>query len=186
MDFYDVKGVLESLLQALHIGGVRFEPAPHPSFHPGKCAALMHSGRNLGVLGELHPNLRPRYELPAAAVLAADLDLTTLLDLVPARHEIASPPAFPPVLEDLALVVDEALPAEAVEDVLHQAGGRLLAGLRLFDVYRGEAVGAGKKSLAYALTYQAPDRTLTDTEIAALRAGIVRALAEQLGARLRT
>ena len=78
------------------------------------------------------------------------------------------------------------LPAEAVEVVLHKAGGTLLAGVSLFDVYRGEAIGAGKKSLAYALTYQAADRTLTDTEVAALRASIVRALAEQLGAQLRT
>jgi phenylalanyl-tRNA synthetase beta chain len=186
MDFYDVKGVLESLLQALHLSGARFEPAQHPSFHPGKCATLTLAGHGLGVLGELHPNLRPRYDLPSAAVLAADLDLAALLSLVPPRHEVASPPAFPPVLEDLAMVVDEAVPAEAVEDVLHKAGGTLLAGLRLFDVYRGEAIGAGRKSLAYALTYQAPDRTLTDTEVAALRASIVRALAEQLGAQLRT
>ncbi|MBM3122138.1 MAG: phenylalanine--tRNA ligase subunit beta, partial [Chloroflexi bacterium] len=144
------------------------------------------AGRVLGVLGELHPNLRPRYELPTAPVLAADLDLATLLTLVPPRHEVTSAPAFPPVLEDLAIIVDEAVPAEAVEGVLHQAGGTLLAGLHLFDVYRGEALGADKKSLAYALAYQAPDRTLTDTEVAALRASIVRALAEQLGAQLRT
>jgi phenylalanyl-tRNA synthetase beta chain len=186
MDFYDAKGVLESLLQALHISGARFEPAQHPSFHPGKCAALTLAGRGLGVLGELHPNLRQRYDLPSAAVLAGDLDLATMLTLVPPRHEVASAPAFPPVLEDLAMIVDEAVPAEAVEVVLHKAGGTLLAGVRLFDVYRGEAIGTGKKSLAYALTYQAPDRTLTDTEVAALRAGIVRALAEQLGAQLRT
>ena len=186
MDFYDIKGVLESLLQALHISGAHFEPAQHPSFHPGKCAMLTVAGRGLGALGELHPNLRPRYDLPAPAVLALDLDLAALLTLVPARHEVTAAPAFPPVLEDLAIVLEEAVPAEAVEGVVRQAGGALLAGLRLFDVYRGEAIGAGKKSLAYAVTYQAPDRTLTDTEIAALRAGIVRALAEQLGAQLRT
>jgi phenylalanyl-tRNA synthetase beta chain len=186
MDFYDVKGVLESLLQALHIRAARFEPAQHPSFHPGKCAALTLAGRTLGVLGELHPNLRQRYDLPAAPVLAADLDLAALMTQVPARHEVTASPAFPPVLEDLAIVVDESVAAEAVEAVLRKAGGMLLAGLRLFDVYRGEAIAAGKKSLAYALTYQAPDRTLTDSEVAGLRAAVVRALAEQLGAQLRT
>jgi phenylalanyl-tRNA synthetase beta chain len=98
---------------------------------------------------------------------------------------VAAPP-FPPVLEDLAIVVDEDLPAEAVEVVLRQAAGALLAELRLFDLYRGESIGAGKKSLAYALTYQAQDRTLTDSEVAALRAAIVRALGQKLGAQLRT
>jgi len=90
------------------------------------------------------------------------------------------------VLEDLAIVVEEGVPAASVEEVLRQAGGALLAEVRLFDLYRGEAIGAGKKSLAYGLTYQAADRTLTDTEVAALRKTIVRALAEKLGAVLRT
>ncbi len=186
VDFYDLKGLCQSLLQALHIGGAKYEPAVHPSFHPGKCAQVSVQGQVLGVLGELHPNLRRSYELPEAAVVAADLDLGVLLSAVPARHEVAATPPFPPVLEDLAIVVDEGLPAEAVEVVLRQAAGALLAELRVFDVYRGESIGAGKKSLAYALTYQAPDRTLTDSEVAALRKTIVRALEEKLGAKLRT
>jgi len=185
VDFYDLKGLCQSLLQALHIRDARYEPAVHPSFHPGKCAQVSVQGQVLGVLGELHPNLRRSYELPEAAVVAADLDLGVLLSAVPARHEVAAAPPFPPVLEDLAIVVDEGLPAEAVEVVLRQAAGALLAELRLFDVYRGESIGAGKKSLAYALTYQAPDRTLTDTEVAALRKTIVRDLEEKLGAELR-
>ena len=186
MDFYDLKGVLQSLLQGLHIGEAKYEPAVHPSFHPGKCAQVSLQGQVLGVFGELHPNLRRRYEMPEAAVLAADLDLGVLLSAVPARHEVVAAPPFPPVLEDLAIVVDESLPAEAVEVVLRQAAGALLAELRLFDLYRGESIGAGKKSLAYALKYQAQDRTLTDSEVAALRTAIVRALGEKLGAQLRT
>jgi phenylalanyl-tRNA synthetase beta chain len=90
------------------------------------------------------------------------------------------------VLEDLAIVVDETVPAESVEAVVRQAGGALLAEMHLFDLYRGEAIGAGRKSLAYALTYQAVDRTLTDVEVASLRKAIVRALAEKIGAQLRT
>jgi len=186
VDFYDLKGLCQSLLQGLHIGEAKYEPAVHPSFHPGKCAQVSVQGQALGVLGELHPNLRRSYELPEAAVVAADLDLGVLLSAVPARHEVAAAPPFPPVLEDLAIVVEEGLPAEAVEVVLRQAAGALLAELRVFDVYRGESIGAGKKSLAYALTYQAPDRTLTDSEVAALRTTIVRALEEKLRAKLRT
>jgi len=186
IDTYDLKGVLEGLLQALHVPGAQFEPAVHPSFHPGKCARIVLADQMLGLLGELHPSLRNRYELPETAVVAADLDMDALLGLIPARHPVTPAPAFPPVLEDLAIVVDESLPAASVEEVLRLAGGALLAEVRLFDLYRGEALGAGKKSLAYALTYQAADRTLTDTEVAALRKNIVRALADKLGAVLRT
>jgi phenylalanyl-tRNA synthetase beta chain len=185
MDVYDLKGVIEGLLQALHVPEAKFESGEHPSFHPGKCARVVVGGQMLGILGELHPTLRQCYELPETAVVAADLDMDALLELIPERHNAIPTPAFPPVLEDLAIVVDESVPAVSVEEVLRQAGGTLLANVRLFDLYRGEVIGAGKKSLAYGLTYQAADRTLTDTEVAALRKTIVRALAEKLGAQLR-
>ncbi len=186
IDVYDLKGVLEGLLQALHVAGAQFESGEHPSFHPGKCARIVVAGQMLGNLGELHPSLRQRYELPETAVVAAELDMDALVGLVPERHTVKPTPAFPPVLEDLAIVVEDSVPAVNVEEVVRQAGGVLLADVRLFDLYRGEAIGAGKKSLAYALTYQAADRTLTDTEVAALRKTIVRALTEKLGAQLRT
>jgi phenylalanyl-tRNA synthetase beta chain len=174
------------LLQALHVPEAEFESGEHPSFHPGKCARVIVAGHMLGILGELHPSLRQRYELPETAIVAADLDVDALLGLIPPRHSVTPTPSFPPVLEDLAIVVDESAPAASVEEVIRQAGGPLLAEVRLFDLYRGGAIGAGKKSLAYGLTYQAADRTLTDTEVAALRKTIVRALAEKLGAQLRT
>jgi phenylalanyl-tRNA synthetase beta chain len=186
IDVYDLKGVVHALLQSLHVPGARFEAEEHPSFHPGKCARVVAAGRTFGVLGELHPSLRQSYDLPEGPVVAADLDLEALLSLVPARHDVTPTPAFPPVLEDLAIVVEEAVPAESVEAVVRQAGGALLADLRLFDLYRGEAIGAGRKSLAYALTYQAADRTLTDAEVASLRKAIVRALGEKLNALLRS
>ena len=94
-------------------------------------------------------------------------------------------PAFPPVLEDLALVVDESLPAERVAELIRQTGGKVVADVRLFDVYRGEKIGAGKKSLAYSLTYQAADKTLSDKDVAGIRAHILRRLEQELGAKLR-
>jgi phenylalanyl-tRNA synthetase beta chain len=100
-------------------------------------------------------------------------------------YAVSPVPEFPPVKEDLAVIVDEAVPADRVEAVIRASGGALLAGLTLFDVYRGEQIGAGKKSLAYSLTYQAPDRTLTDAEVAKLRGRIVKRLQEELGATLR-
>ncbi len=97
-----------------------------------------------------------------------------------------SVPALPPVLEDIAVVVDEAVPAEKVVQAIREAGGKMLTGVTLFDIYRGEQIGAGKKSLAYSLTYQASDRTLTDQEAAQIRQRIIRRLEQELAARLRS
>lgn len=185
MDFFDLKGLIDAVLSALAIPSSRFVPADHPTFHPGKCASLSVNSQPLGILGEVHPTVQRRYDLEPTPVLAAELDLDALLRCIPPWRTIRPVPAFPPVLEDLAFVVDDATPAERVTAALHKAGGELLADVRLFDVYRGESVGPGKKSLAYALTYQAPDRTLTDAEVAVIRQRIIRHLERELKARLR-
>jgi phenylalanyl-tRNA synthetase beta chain len=185
MDFYDLKGLLAGLFDALHIGGVHYEPHEHPSFHPGKCARVMVGEQQLGVMGELHPLVRQRYDLQPAALMIADLDFKLLISTIPELYAVQPVSTFPPVLEDLAVIVDEAVPAIRVEEVLRQGAGKILSGLRLFDVYRGEQIGAGKKSLAYGLTYQAPDRTLTDQEIQQIRQRIIRRLEQELGAKLR-
>jgi phenylalanyl-tRNA synthetase beta chain len=189
MDFYDLKGLLTSLLEGLHIPDVHYEPTTAPTFHPGKCSRMLCGEKQLGVFGELHPQVREHFDWPAAfsgtPLLAADLDMDTLLALVPTLYDIAPVPEFPPVLEDLALVVDESLPAERVAELIRQTGGKVVREVRLFDVYRGEKVGAGKKSLAYSITYQASDRTLSDKDVAGLRAHILRKLEQELGAKLR-
>ena len=95
-------------------------------------------------------------------------------------------PEFPPVLEDIAVIVDEALPADRVETLIRQTGGKTLADVRLFDVFRGEQIGAGKKSLAYSLTYQSFDKTLTDADAAQVRNKIVKRLEQEFGAKLRS
>jgi phenylalanyl-tRNA synthetase beta chain len=190
MDFYDLKGILAALFGGLHLPEVVYEPAEHPTFHPGKCARLLSAGQSLGVFGELHPQVRDRYDWPTAyarlPILAADLDLDLILSLVPALYPIAPVPEYPPVLEDLAVVVDEALPAERVAELIRQTGGRIVAEVRLFDVYRGEKIGAGKKSLAYRITYQAPDKTLSDRDVAGIRARILKRLEQEVGAILRS
>jgi len=186
MDFYDLKGVLAALLEALHIEDVGYEPAMHPSFHPGKQAKVQAGEREIGGFGELHPMIRQNYDLPDSPLLAAELDLDVLLPLIPEQYISQPVPAYPPVLEDLALVVDETLPAERVAEVIRQAGGKIVTGVRLFDVYRGGKIGAGKKSLAYSLTYQAPNKTLTDRDVAGIRTRIIRRLEQELGAALRS
>ncbi len=184
MDFYDLKGRLEALVEALHLGEVAFRPANHPSLHPGKSAEMVVGEQAVGVLGELHPAVAHDLGLDAAPVLVADLDAAALLAAIPDGHAITPISPFPPVVEDLAVVVDEDVPAAEVEAVIRKAGGRRLADVRLFDVYRGEQIGAGKKSLAYRLTYQDMEKTLTDKDAAKIRKRIVKAL-QKMGAQLR-
>jgi phenylalanyl-tRNA synthetase beta chain len=138
----------------------------------------------IGVLGELHPLVKDRYEFEEPPVLVAEFDLASMREMESA-YELKSVPDVPPVLEDIALILDEAVPAAQVEALIRQTGGRVLTEVKLFDVYRGEQIGAGKKSLAYSLTYQA-EKTLTDKEAAAIRNKIVRRLENELGAKLRS
>lgn len=189
MDFFDLKGVLEALLRALRVAGVpRFEPVEHSTFHPGRAAVLTLDEQAIGVLGEVHPLVREAFGLGLdleTPVLAAELDLDALTADLTQIREIRPVPQHPAIYQDIALIVDAATPAAEVEAVIRQAGGDLLEDAQLFDVYRGDPIPAGKKSLAYALTYRAPDRTLKDKEVAKVHAGIVRAAAHRLGAELR-
>jgi phenylalanyl-tRNA synthetase beta chain len=186
MDFFDLKGLVSALLDGLQVKNVRYSAAESPTFHPGKTAHVLIGDTFLGVMGELHPLVRENYILPGTPLLAAELDLELLLSVIPLRYDVLPVPAFPPMLEDLAVVVDESLPAERVAEMIRQAGGQTVIDVRLFDVYRGDQIGAGLKSLAYSLTYQAQDRTLTDPEAAQIRQRIIRRLEQELGAKLRS
>jgi len=184
MSFYDLKGVVETLLARLGLKGT-FEQTDHPAFHPGRCAQLRVGGGVVGVMGELHPGVREAFDLPAQPVCALEFDLEALLAQVGAARTMQPISRFPAVVQDLALVVDENLSAEEVRRAILVFGGRLLRDARLFDLYRGEQVPPGKKSLAYSLTYQSEDRTLTDDEVAQVQERIVQHLAKELGAELR-
>ncbi len=165
-DFYDLKGVLEGLAADLHLPAIAFEPARDvPHLHPGRAARLLVGGKSVGAFGELHPKVAAAVKLADRAVLAAELDLEAVLAAVPERFAYRPISPFPPVLRDVAVVVAEDVPAERVLAELTAAGGELLEGARLFDVYRGESIPPGTKSLAYALTYRVADRQLTDKEV---------------------
>ncbi|MGD9099698.1 MAG: phenylalanine--tRNA ligase subunit beta [Anaerolineae bacterium] len=185
MDFYDLKGVVESLLQGLCVETVAFRPVEHPSYHPGRTAELVLNDQPAGVLGQLHPLVCEAYGLTEYPLLAADLDVEVLRAATRLQHAVRAVSRYPAALQDIAVVVDEDVPAAEVQAVIEQAGGWLLRGVRLFDQYRGAQVGAGKKSLAYSLTFQADDRTLTDKDANKLREKIVRQLKKKLGATLR-
>ncbi len=184
LDFFDLKGVIEALMLALHLN-VTYAPAEHPSFHPGKCAAILMGTTALGVFGELHPLVQENYDF-SAPVVAADFDLEAVLDAANTAFDLKSVSDFPPILEDIAVIVDEALPADRAEALIRQTGGKMLASVRLFDVFRSEQIGAGKKSLAYALSYQSTDSTLTDKDAAQIRSRIIKRLEQELGAKLRS
>ena len=186
MDFYDLKGLVEELLSDLHISGVQYHPESIPSFHPGKSARIEQEGRTLGFLGEVHPQVLGNYELPDRSLPAALLDVASLIGGVDELYDVSPIYDQPPVLEDLALVVNEEIPAGEVEALVWQTAGNILREVRLFDVYRGEQLGEGKKSLAYSLVYQHPEKTLTDKEVLAIRNKIVSRLEKELGAQLRS
>jgi phenylalanyl-tRNA synthetase beta chain len=185
LDFFDMKGRIELLLGELHYKNVSYAATDTASYlHPGKAAQVKVNGRAVGVFGELHPLTKEKYEFGTAPVVVAEFDLDALYNVEPS-YGLIPVADVPPVLEDIAVIVDESVPAERVEGLIRQTGGRPVAQVRLFDVYRGEQIGTGKKSLAYSLTYQS-DRTMTDAEAAAIRTKIVKRLEHEVGAKLRS
>jgi phenylalanyl-tRNA synthetase beta chain len=165
LDFFDLKGVVEALAADLHLPEVVFRQSAASYLHPGKAAEMDVGGRAAGSFGSLHPKVAEAFDLGSRQVLAGELDLEVILTAVPERYRYTPVPRFPAALRDVAVIVDEETPAERIVAEIRAAGAGLLSGVRLFDLYRGESIPAGKKSLAYALAYQAGDRTLTDKEV---------------------
>jgi len=179
-DFFAAKGLLEALLETLRVDDWCVEVGGEPFTHPGRGAQVIVGGENVGWLGELHPLVAQAWDLGAhAAGFELDLDRVVAAAVAVPRFRAIS--SFPPVRQDLAVVVPEDLPAASVLGAVREAGGALLSDARIFDVYRGEQIGAGRTSLALALTFQAPDRTLTDDDVAPVREQIVAALAQRGG-----
>ncbi|MBM3190022.1 MAG: phenylalanine--tRNA ligase subunit beta, partial [Chloroflexi bacterium] len=185
MDLYDLKGIVEALCERLGAEGVGLAPIEHPTFHPGRVAGLSLNGDPIGVLGEVHPLVRASYDLSDRAVYLLELDLEKLLAAARPLQRFRPISRMPVLKIDLAVVVDEAVPADAVASAIRASGGALLVDLVLFDVYRGAQLGAGKKNLAYSLTFQSRDKTLTTEQITRQRDRIVQALEKEHGAQIR-
>jgi len=193
VDFYDLKGVVETLFDGLHISRYRFTPTQHPTFHPGRCALVevvrsSASGAEIfspiGVMGEVHPLVQQRYDLPHRAYLC-ELDLELLYAAIPARLTYQTIARHQELTRDLAIVIEQQVEAQDVRDVIVANGGELLRSVTLFDIYTGEPIPVGKKNLTYSLVYQAGDRTLTDAEANALQEKIIHTLHDTYGATLR-
>ncbi len=187
LDFFDLKGILQSLFANLNLD-VSYTAANHPSYRPGRTAKLMLGQTQIGLMGELHPLVVERYDMHIDTdqpVLAADLDLELLLHHAGEAYTFEPITSYPAVHEDLALVVDQDIMAVDVETAVFKAGGFLLKKVTLFDVYTGSQIPTGKKSLAYHLTFQSPNKTLTDKDVSKMRNRIIKTLEKQLDAKLR-
>ena len=181
-DFYEAKGLIELLARALGVE-LTFAPASRPYLHPGRAAEVSLGGSTLGWVGELHPGVLKRIGSPAAA--AFELDAGPLLSAATVGIETyRDVTSHPGIGEDIAVVADRSIPAAEIKQVVLEAGGELLHDASVFDVYEGEQVGPGRRSLALRLDFRAPDRTLSDSDVAPLREAIVTAL-DGIGASLR-
>jgi phenylalanyl-tRNA synthetase beta chain len=182
VDLFAVKGVLEALGDALRVPGLRLGPAPQPFLHPGRGARIvLGEEQEIGWLGELHPLVAEAWQLPSVACLELNLDELIEHACQPLYKDLIG---FPPLRQDLAVVLPASVPAQAALDAAAAAGGKLLHEVRMFDVYSGPQVGEGKRSLALALAFRAPDRTLSEADVLPLRERILAALGE-LGGELR-
>jgi phenylalanyl-tRNA synthetase beta chain len=182
-DWSDAIGIVRDLAAELGVS-VDVTSGSTAPWHPGRCAAVSVGGRVIGHAGELHPRVIGELDLPSRTV-AFEIDLDALLAAAP---EAAAAPVFstmPVAKEDLAVVVADDVPADAVRRALASGGGDLLESVRLFDTYSGEQVGQGRTSLAFALRMRAPDRTLSAAEVAEVRQNALAAAEQQCGAVLR-
>jgi phenylalanyl-tRNA synthetase beta chain len=183
-DFYALKGVLEGISSNAGVA-IGFEPidgAAHPYLIPGRSATLVADGLPIGYLGEIHPLVAKDFNLTAA--VAAELNFDLLAGALPEPVTFEAFSSFPPAREDIAVVVPTDVGAAEVIAAVEASGGKYLQQASIFDVFEGEQVGEGKKSLAIRLTYAAPDRTLTDKETEKARKSITAKL-EEIGGALR-
>jgi phenylalanyl-tRNA synthetase beta chain len=183
-DFFDLKGIVEAVCIDFGIQAT-YVPAEHPSLHPGRTAEVCFGSTRLGVLGQLHPLLVDRLDFEDQVVLLAELDFERLLANRQPHPPVVHPSRFPHADRDISFVVAEALPQADPERAIREAAGPLLEQVRLFDVYQGGNIPPGRKSMAYSLRYRAPDRTLSDEEVAAVHGRVEAELHDRFGAEVR-
>jgi len=183
-DLFGVKGILEASFDALGLESPLFAPAKGKPFHPTRAATVSLGSAPLGALGELHPDVCARFDV-AERTLAFELSLAPVFEALPERVQLREPSRYPATFIDLAVVVDDAVASAKVRDVIAGAGAPEVVSVRLFDVYKGQQVGEGKKSLAFALELRAEDGTMTDDEALKVRDRILPALQERTGGTIR-
>ena len=185
MDFFTMKGELEAVFAGLRVQKATYTAVnDNPSYHPGRCASVSVGGVHLGYLGQVHPTVAKNYGIDAE-VYCCEISFTKLLEVLLSDATYAPLPKYPGVSRDISVICDEALTVGQAEQVITASAGKLLRGVKLFDVYRGTGVPEGKKSLAFSLELRADDRTLTDADSEAVMSKVLSALEAQCGATLR-
>jgi phenylalanyl-tRNA synthetase beta chain len=182
-DFYTVRGAVETVLYSQGVA-YAVESGADAYYHPGRCATLKAGGATIAKVGEVHPAVREAFLMPRRAVIA-EIDLDLVQKLAVPMGKLNPLPRFPGVVRDLALAMDESVAVGPLMAAIRKAGGELLEGLEMFDVYRGGQLGDGKKSVAFSLAFRAADHTLTEQEVVKAMEKIQRSCAYQFGAVIR-
>ena len=187
-DFFDLKGIVETLLNRLGFSAQEYEfvaQRANPTFTP-VCAELKIHGEVQGILGELRPQIQAEFDVPTAArIYIADIRIAPLIRPSWELRPMEKISNYPPVVEDLAFVVPEEVTAHQLQEVIRKAGAPLLTKVELFDIYRGQPIPAGHKSMAYRVTYESLEGNLREEQVAAVRNRIIRRVAEEVGGTLR-
>jgi phenylalanyl-tRNA synthetase beta chain len=185
VDFYDLKGVAESLLETMNISDLQWDASvSEPYLHPGKSCTVISGGRRLGVLGELHPQVAVNYDISTSLFLL-ELDLPALMQAADNSFTFKPISKFPDVYRDSAFLLDEDVTAEEILKTLRNSKSNLIENITLFDVYCGKGIPDGKKSVAIRVNYRSNDRTLTDEEITKVHNRLVKTMDKSLSAQLR-
>ena len=183
--FFTLKGELEAIFSGLRLHKASYTAdSTNPSYHPGRCARITMDGADVGVIGQIHPLVAKNYGIDAE-VYCAEVNFTELLAHQLPEATYVPLPKYPGVSRDLSLICDEAVTVAQIEDTITGSAGKLLRGVKLFDIYRGVGVPEGKKSLAFSMELRADDRTLTDSDSEAVVTKVLAALKEKLNATLR-
>ncbi|MFP7299555.1 phenylalanine--tRNA ligase subunit beta [Neobacillus niacini] len=184
VDFYVLKGILEGLFAKLGLtDSVTYVQAKVDNMHPGRTAEIHLNGERIGFVGQVHPTMQKELDLKDTYVF--ELSLKAILEEATAPLRYTGIPRFPSITRDIALVVDKETVAGVLKDIIQTAGGKLLKEVSVFDLYEGERMEEGKKSIAYSLKYMDPERTLTDEEVTKVHTQVLDALKNQAGAVLR-
>jgi phenylalanyl-tRNA synthetase beta chain len=183
-DFYSAKGLFELICDKLALNDCRVKVANHPVLSSGRAAKLVSEAGTIGIFGALHPAVQDNYGLKQP-VFVFEADITRIFESARQKPSFSEIQRFPAVIFDLALIVDDKMGWGSLENLVKQTGGPLLKQIHLFDLYRGPGVPEGQKSLAFNLTFQSPERTLTDDEVDRIQKRIVKRAEHELGARLR-
>lgn len=185
IDFYTIKGICEALADNLHVKNVTYEAdSENPTFHPGRTAKILTCGKAIGIVGQIHPSVTERFGIDSPCY-AAEINFTDLFENINSDIKYKQLPRFPAVTRDIAMLVDCKVPVAELETAMRGAAGKTLESITLFDVYEGEQIPEGKKSVAYAISFRAPDRSLTNEEVNGTFDKIVKALETKTGAQLR-